>query len=299
MKFNNSRLQQYLTCPRAFKHRYLVGVVAKKRPTYFVFGEAIHKFIEMYYRTKDAALSLRQVEQVFKAVDRSLLNREETHELECDMQTALGIATAYPLFYKQDFDEFKNFLTEQTFTIPVGDTGHEYFGTIDALLQDHAGDWWILETKTASAQTLNDAYFEHIKIDSQVAGYMYGAKHLLGSFPRGIIYNVVKKPSIRLKNGETLAAFQRRVFEEYTKFATEKAYFTRHQMMVATHRLDSWVSDTSSLVVHLANKIGNKDHWWHMNTGACKANFGVCQFHNACIAGSYNKLIYGKDTSGK
>lgn len=299
MRFNNSRLQQFLNCPRSFKHRYLSKVVPRKRSPFFVLGEAIHKFIEFYYRTKDAKLSLRQVENVFAKVNTETFDREEMHDFQVDLNIALGIAEAYPSFYKQDFDQFSKILTEQQFEFPLGDTGHIYFGTLDGLFLDHAGDWWIFETKTASAVTLNDGYFERVKIDSQVAGYMHGAKHLLGQFPAGIIYNVIKKPSIRLKKGETLAAFQARVKMEYTKLAQVKAYFTRDQLMVATHRLDSWLADTSDLVVMLADKIKRKDRKWIMNTGSCTAKFGICPYMPACVSNNYNKLIYEKDTSGK
>jgi len=297
MDFNNSRLQQFLTCPQAYKHRFLVGVVNRKKPNFFVFGSAMHKFIEFFYRTKDKDIALRQVEQEFKAVDTALLTREEMHDLSVDMHTAMGIATAYPSFYQQDFDTYKQFLTEQKFRIPIGE--HGYTGTIDGLFQDHAGDWWIFETKTASAQTLNDDYFERVKIDSQVTGYMHGAKHILGFFPRGVIYNVIKKPSIRLKAGETLVAFQRRCFEEYTQFAKEKSYFTRTELMIAQHRMDSWTEQTTYIIEELAGRIKRKEKIWVKNTGACKAFFSTCQYLPACISGEYNKLLYEKDTSGK
>lgn len=308
MDFNNSRLQQFLTCPRSFKHRYLVGVVTRKKPTYFVFGEAIHKFIEFFYRTKDPAMALKQVVTVFDSVDTTMLNREEMHELACDKAAATGISEVYPSFYKQDFDEFKTFLTEQKFTITLPGTKHRYSGTIDALLQDHAGDWWILETKTAAAQSLNDDYFERVKIDSQVAGYMHGGKSIIGSFPRGILYNVIKKPSIRLKAGESLIAFQQRVKQEYLSFAKEKAYFQRQQLLVATHRLDTWERDTANLMNEVHEKIERArkealkevtSMLFPMNTGACRSNFSSCQFMNACITDTYNKLLYEKDRSGK
>lgn len=299
MEFNNSRLQQYLTCPRSFKHRYLMKMVSKKKPTYFVLGEAIHKFIEFYYRTKDKTMALKQIDNVFKTVKTELLNREEMHDLECDKSIAYGIAEAYPTFYKADFDEFKTFLTEQTFKIPLPNSSHTYYGTLDALLQDHAGDWWILETKTAAAQSLNDDYFERVKIDSQVSGYMHGGKHIIGVYPRGVIYNVIKKPAIRLKNGESLQAFQQRVRQEYISFAKEKNYFQRQQLVVSTHRLETWAEDTSRLVNFVADKIATKDKHWHMNTGACRANYGSCTYMNACITNQYNSLMYEKDTSGK
>lgn len=282
----------------SFKHRYLVNVVHRKRPIFFVSGGAIHKFIEFFYRTHDPAIALRQVELEFAAVNTELFTREEMHDLSVDKHTMMGIATAYPTFYNQDFDTFKQFLTEQKFYLPFGK--HRYFGTIDGLFQDQAGDWWIFETKTASAQSLNEDYFERVKIDSQVTGYMHGAKQILGFFPRGVIYNVIKKPSIRLKAGETLAAFQRRCFDEYTHFAKEKAYFTRTEVMVAQHRLESWVANTAYLIENLAAKIERgPSEIWPMNTGACKAFFSTCPYMNACVTGKYNKLLYERDTSGK
>jgi len=294
MDFNNSRIQENLTCPMKFRHRYIRKIVPTKSAHYFVLGSAMHKFIEMFYRTKDAKLSLRQVEEIFSAVDRAPLNREETHELEVDRNIATGIAAAYPAFYKQDFDEFSKFLTEQKFRIKLPN-GHFWFGTIDALLLDHAGDWWILETKTASPQTIGDSYFERVKIDSQVTGYMHGAKAMLGFFPRGVIYNVIKKPSIRLKNGESLAQFQRRIYEEYTKFAKEKQYFIRQQLEVAKHRLAEWEENITAATSELAAKIEAKSKFWIKNTGACNAYYGTCPYMNACVTGEYNRLLYKKE----
>lgn len=298
MDFNNSRIQQFLSCPASFRHRYLKKMVSAKKPHFFVFGEAMHKFIEVYYRTQDQKMALHQIERIFAAVDRTLLGREDTHELECDKHMALGIGTMYPEFYRQDFDTYAKFLTEQTFKFSLGN-GHHYFGTIDGLLQDHAGDWWILETKTAAPSTVDPSYFDRVKIDSQVAGYMYGGKEILGEFPKGIVYNVVKKTAIRLKNGESLAAFQRRVGLEYKQFSKEKGYFTREELLVATRRLEQWFSDTVAITTYLGDKIATKDKHWHMNTGQCRANYGVCQYLQACIAGKYEPLLYVKDTSGK
>lgn len=293
MKFNNSAIQEFLTCNAKFRHSYLRKMFPRKKQDFFVFGEALHRFKEVFYRTQDGKLALKQVGDIFEKVDKGLLNREETHSLMVDLQTALGIATAYPLFYKQDFDEYDKFLTEQKFCFKL-ENGHEYFGTIDCLLKDHAGDWWIGETKTAAASTINDDYFERVKIDSQVSGYMHGGKSILGFFPRGVIYDVIKKPSIRLKMGESLSAFQKRVFQEYTQFAKEKEYFQRQQLMVATHRLDEWLRDVNHITTLMATKIQNKDKTWIKNTGACRAYFGTCPYMTACIQGDYNTLLYEK-----
>jgi hypothetical protein len=301
MDFSHTRIQTYNTCKRSYLHYYLRKIRTRKTPNYFVLGSAIHSFIEMFYRTKDAALSARQVTNIIDAVDRAILNREEIHALEVDKNIALGIAKAYPLFYKQDFDEFKAFLTEQEFRLPLDSLQiqgekHFYTGKLDCLLQDHAGDWWILETKTVSAQSMGGDYFERVKIDSQVIGYLHAARAILGKWPKGVIYNAIKKPSIRLKNGESLSAFQSRVYNEYAKLAKEKGYFTREQIMVTGNHLNEWLSDTQILAQEIANRVNAKATHWPKNTGACSIKYGTCQFLQACITDAYNKLIYKKET---
>jgi len=293
MRVSHTQLSMFQECPAKYRHYYLRKMRQVKRPTYFILGSAVHAFIEKYYTTRDEALARRAVDTEFGKVDRALLNAEEVHSLEVDRQIALGICEAYPGFYAQDFDQYQKFICEQQFSIKLGD--HEYMGFIDVMVQDAAGDWWIMETKTASAQALNADYFERVQIDSQVTGYMYGAKEILGSFPRGVIYNVIKKPSIRLKSGETHQAFQRRVFQEYKQFGKEKAYFTRQELMIGKIQLTRWLKNTKHCTDWLSSLVVQRSKVWPMHTGACTSKYGTCPWLNACVTGAYNRMLYRKE----
>lgn len=291
-KYSHSQLQVYMDCPLKYKNYYLKKQRLRKRPGYFVLGEAIGNYIAIYYNTKDPELAARQVKIVYDKVDRTLLNKEEIHKLEIDRNIALGISEAYPKTYRQDFDQYKSFLTEQQFTLKVGDKD-EYTGYIDVLIQDATGAWWVLETKTATAP--DASYFERVQIDSQVAGYMYGAKEILGEFPNGVIYNVIKKPSIRLRKGESLAAFQRRIYLEYTTLASEKGYFTRHELMIPERTLTNWWKNVNHVAKEVTNKVAlGKEGVWPMNTGHCTGKFGACMYLPACTSGSFNKIVFAK-----
>lgn len=300
MDFSHTKFQTFADCQRKFKHTYIKHIATRKRPTYFVLGEAVHKFIEMFYRTQDVKLAARQVDRVFDGVPTTLMNREERHAFEVDRNIALGIAKAYPNTYKEDFDIYTQFLTEQEFRFPLdplrieGET-HHYKGYIDVFVRDSAGDWWIMETKTVSPQSVNPDYFTRVKIDSQVMGYMWAGKHILGTFPKGVVYNVIKKPGIRLRKGESLAAFQKRVYLEYTKMAKVKGYFTRQELIVPTTRLQEWLRDAQRQACIIANQVANNGDFWPMNTGACQAKFGSCAFLPACTTRKYNKLLYVKE----
>lgn len=291
---SHSSLQTYMTCPKLYLHTYLRRMRLRKRPTYYILGEAVHKFIEFYYKSKDVKLSMKQIDNVYAAVDESMLSPEELHKLSVDKQIARGIAEAYPKFYAHDFDQYKTFLTEQSFKF-VLDASYKdnYKGFIDVLAQDHAGDWWIIETKTASQ--LDADYFERVKIDSQVMGYMYGAKSILGIFPRGVVYNAIKKPAIRLKAGESFKQFEQRVYLEYTKYAKEKGYFTREELLIGDIQLKRWLSNTTAIANMVSTKIRMRTKHWPMNTGACLAKWGSCPMLQACVTGNYNELRYVKD----
>ena len=211
-----------------------------------------------------------------------------------DKQIALGISGAYPEFYKDDFNEYKTFLCEKEATIPL--VGEDtYYMKLDVLMQDHSGAWWIKETKTAAAQTLGSGYFDKIQIDNQVCGQMFGAKSILGEFPSGIVYDVIKKPSIRLKQGESHAAFQKRIYLEYSKFAKEKAYFTRQQVILDKDHMDQWYEEIKYTTSRISSKVKNKEKIWPKNTGACLKWGSPCVYMRACIDRKFNPLIYQKE----
>ena len=219
MEVSHTELQAFLSCQEFYKKKYLQKIYPRTRPHYFVIGSAVHAFKDVYYKTKQQKLGINAARKVFEEVDRGPLGADDVHKLECDLSMVEGICEAYPKFYSQDFDEYTSFMTEQKLTMPLVEGGKgrdpiRYKGYLDFLAQEAAGDWWVVDTKTTTSP--NADYFRKVHIDSQLTGYMWLAKELLGEFPKGVIYDVIKKPSIRLKKGENQRAFRDRVKKEYT-----------------------------------------------------------------------------------
>ena len=290
---------------KKYYHADIEKVYTRKRPTYFVIGSAVHKFIEVYYTTQgNQKLAKNSAEAIFKNVDTGIMTADEIHNLEVDKHMVLGICEAYPKFYEQDFQEYTTFLTEQSFSMkmsikrePSKDI-HEYRGYIDLIVQDAAGEWWVFETKTASAQALNKTYFDKVHIDSQVLGYMHAAKEIIGEFPKGVIYNTIKKPGIRLRKGESKGAYQKRVFTEYDLYGQQKQYFQRKVIEISRKELSQWKFDALAWMgmvsnrVHAWNAKGEGRYCWPKNTGSCSSKFGACEYLSACITGKYSRLLY-------
>lgn len=311
---SHSKLSVFQECDMKFQHQYLRKVRSRKRPSYFVFGSACHKFLEVYYTTRKPKLALKMALKLFDEEVKKLkllLSVEELNNLMIDRAKVEGICQAYPSFYKQDFDEFDTIMTELSFRgdkgLLIGETGSAYRGSsdrepiyyegdIDGLVMDAAGDWWVLEHKFLAPQTLNDAFISKIHIDRQILGYMWLAKECsgIGVWPKGVIYNVIKKPAIRLKKGETKQAFATRVKNEYLVHGESKEYFQRFDPIISHTHLKQWLEDTKHLAGTIFTRVGIKAKCWPKNSSACTNNYGACLYLPACVTGRYNRLIYEK-----
>lgn len=103
-----------------------------------------------------------------------------------------------------------NFLTmedEETLTYPVGDKYKEvsivpihYHGTVDRVVKDRYGKWWIMDYKTAKGADTNK-----LDTDDQISAYIWAMEQILQHPIEGFIYlqltkDLIQKPR-RLKNG--------------------------------------------------------------------------------------------------
>lgn len=289
-RWSHSRLQTLLDCPMKYKHKYKNRMSTRGIIIPFLVGTAVHQFKETHYqfRGKKPKLALSRAKKEFDKVlskEKKNLSSDQIHDISCQAAMVEGICRAYPKHYKDDFRRFKVFLTEQTAEIMLGD--EVYHGYIDCLVQDVHGDWWVLETKTAAQ--INASYLDKVQIDSQVTGYMWLAREILGEFPKGVIYDVIKKPGIRLKKAETKQAYTRRVVDEYIKHGAVKNMLVREEVLIHDRQLKRWKKNMAATLKWAAGLTT-----YHMNTGACLPMYGACGFLDACCSGKYNKMRYVK-----
>lgn len=294
VRSSHTECQAFLNCRRLWQHRYLNKVETRKRPVPLVMGGAVHAFLEHFYKFKGENLEqgFTQLEKGFDSVPKGVLSPDEVKELETQRCVARGMAETYAKVYSSDFHEFDSFLLEEHAEITLP-SGHRYHGYIDTLARDSSGSWWIIETKTAAFMNNADDYFTDVQINSQIAGYMHLAKEILGSFPEGVIYNVLFKTRIRPKVGEGFQAFLRRVQMEYAKYYQTKPYFRRERVIIGKRQLDRWYKNTNQVLQDMSEAVTHKR--FYQNTHMCKNMYGgKCEFLDACLRGTYSKLLYQK-----
>lgn len=200
-----------------------------------------------------------QTGRKYHALLETLENGEELPEeytKECAMATA---------FKKYIFPYIKVVAAEKELELPVGD--HILHGFVDGLSEDGC----IVEHKTTSMDISEGGEYEYNLLwDEQVLAYMA----LTGS--RKVYYTVCKKPTIRLKKGETEEEFYQRMVEWYDEDTDQKIRLFVVERTDA--EVEQFLKDFSDIcdVMEQAKTL-------YRNTGNCTKFGRRCEYSSICL----------------
>ena len=272
--------------------RYELGYVSIERAHSLRFGSAVHVGLEKLWTNGWDAES---------AITAALQSTSDPFDAARIEIALLGYHTRWkdePLELVCAEKEFRN-------TLVNPDTGApsktwEQAGKLDVLVRDQLSLIWIMEHKTSSEDvSTGSQYWEKLRLDSQVSNYFVGARSL-GYEPAGVIYDVLKKPSIRpakatpiesrkyTKAGalyanqrdtdETPEEFRARLLEDVAAKPAE--YYSRGEVA----RLESEEFESARDNWHWAKLIRESQlsNRWPRNPEACERYHRMCEFWPVC-----------------
>lgn len=260
-----SRLKTYQVCPYKEMLRYREKLAPINGRIALAFGTAIHKGLE----TRDIDQALNTL------ITDYPMNQEEADEQDIASVTVRalleGFFNLFPTFneHKPEFEFMMPMRTShgKSTTLSIA-------GKLDDLVKID-GRWWIVEYKTASR--LDASYFDRLYVDSQIAMYMY-AMELLGYDPAGVIYRVIRKPSLRRGQKESLEGFLERLrkdIEERPDF-----YYTERQLYRTKDDLAEF-EHTLYTEAKLAQSMYKKGNAFQ-HTASCSM-YGACEYLPLCM----------------
>ena len=161
--------------------------------------------------------------------------------------------------------------------------GIEMIGEFDAI-GTYQGRRVILERKSSSEDiSPGSTYWQRVELsDAQVSLYLLAADRL-GLGITEILYDVLRKPALRLKKGETPEAFEQRCLETIAE--TPEHYFQRKILTRLEPERAAHVRDVHGTVrlMQAAAFLGEDTP---RNTGSCW-NYGrPCEFYPVCGLGA-------------
>lgn len=255
-----SRLKAYQTCPCKEAFRYREKLAPIRTRSVLAFGTAIHKGLET-----------RSIEQALDV----LMTDYPKDQSEADAQDIA--ATTVQALLSNYFDRYEPFETEKPellfklpmLTWPHGNKSKTFFiaGKLDNFVQID-GRWWVVEYKTASR--LDASYFDRLYVDSQITMYVTAMRRM-GYDVAGVIYRVIRKPTLKRTAKESLVQFEHRLFKDI--YDRPDFYFTEKKLYRSLDDIDEF----EAMVYHTA-RMANQN----CRNGRCYKHSVACSMYGGC-----------------
>lgn len=153
----------------------------------------------------------------------------------------------------------------------------ELAGKIDALTSDD-GRHLLVEHKTTSEDiSPGSAYWQRLRIDTQIPIYLRGAESL-GYRCDGVLYDVLAKPKLRPKKGETSAQFYERCYAAVTD--NPGAHYAQVELPILEREIDDAMADAwaTARAIRESELTGR----WPRNSDACVRWNRPCTYFGLC-----------------
>lgn len=195
------------------------------------------------------------------------------------INTVYALALGYKEYYREWLANIKVKSVELSFAVPLRNpitncisTAAELAGKIDKIIEIN-GAVWIPDHKTTSR--MPDRNF--LKLSPQGDTYILALKEK-GVEAKGIIWDYIRKPSIKMTQKETPETYMERLIGDVA--SRPDFYFAQFQVQrwdsdIAATQADIWQCHKNLMTCH-------RDNIWPRYTCACNNNFGTCQFLTLC-----------------
>ena len=268
----NSNIGLFKNCRQAFYYRNVEYLVPRIESTARGIGTAVHKGIE----TGSIEDALATFDDVFPN------DQAEADALETNKVIVQAMLEGYFERFGVGFPDAEEYYPETQFEIDVVNpkTGaksktFKLAGKADGLLKQD-GKWWVVEYKTAGQ--VGKSYIDKLMLDSQMTTYIYGLQRQRNIKIAGVIYRVIRKPSIRQTAKETLYQFLDRLIADYKVrpefyFFNEKLY--RSQVDLKKFESELWALTQDVLKCQ-------REGLYYKNTSRCQ-DWSACEYMPLCL----------------
>ena len=217
IKLSFSAVSSFMDCRRKYWFSYVRFIELIAFMPQNIVGNCVHFGLFKLYSKDENAIreTLKMMENEKQKLRKKLELSPQQEQLLKEQEYAIkGMLKAYAIKYKRHIDKAKHIANELTLLYNV-DKRTDLVIKMDNI-KEVKKKRYVHEIKTA--KTLTPDYVKNIKNDMQTAIYFHGHNRIVPKKDRldGIIYDVIRKPSIRRKKKETPSQFMRRLSEYYT-----------------------------------------------------------------------------------
>ena len=215
IRLSYSQYDKYCRCPKMYEYSRLYK--SRVFNINFFIGNIIHEGLHLTYaRDQDLFEKLNKFfEESLEKERKNTMFSPETEQKIVEWRVIIiGMIYAYNMKYTEFMNDHELVHNEKEYIVDLGD-GVTFLIKLDNILKNKANRHLVHEVKTT--RQLNEQYVYDIQYKVQPACYYYFGR-MVGEFdPAGIVYDVLQKPSIRVKKGEEYVDYLDRLEEYYQK----------------------------------------------------------------------------------
>lgn len=273
-----TRLSTYRRCPRQHLYRYELGLSRIREQTPLRFGGAFHAGMEAHNQGADPHTTIEQAVASYEVVP----DWADTIEWAVERETLRQLLAGHLWRYEQDNLSFVE--VERSFDIPLVNPDTKALsrtftlaGKIDGIVRLPDGRLAVLEYKTSGEDIGVDSdYWLRLRCDPQISQYALAAR-ALGYDVATVLYDVTRKPTIRLRKNETPEEYSARLLIDIGD--RPDYYFARREVP----RLEDELAEFQSELWQQANQLreSQRRNRWFRNVS--KMSCGYCQFAPLCL----------------
>lgn len=244
MQWTASSLRLFRKCKRKFFWKYVMRLRSRGYDMNLSTGGCFHNCLGEWYKGRRASmrvLAQRHEANLKRMYDESAAyyDQEDLDKFDTMVKTFVGMMIGYETIYAEDkrtWDIVRDSI-EKVFVVDCGE--FDYTGKIDLITRiNGTNDYEEVEHKTVSRRGVGAGYIERLPIDTQIRGYVFGAKRGLGINVKRVLYDVVRKCALRRKSNERQHEFTQRIADDY--IARPDFYFYRERIPFARQDIDAF-----------------------------------------------------------
>jgi hypothetical protein len=287
-KLTSTRLTALRKCLRLHYLRFEFGLTRVRQEEPRRFGSGFHHGRELFNAGVSRDLAIQAATERYEIVP----DWADPTDWAVERETLAALLSGH--FWRYQQDDVESVAVEQAFDIPlvnpdIGAVSRKFAlaGKIDAIVRLSDGRLAVLEYKTAGEDISPEAeYWQRLRCDAQISVYVLAAR-AIGHDVATVLYDVTRKPTIRLRQNETPDQYGQRLLADIGE--RPDYYFQRREIPRLEDDLAECQAELWQQAQHLmdvrrrAARLPNPSIAWFRSVG--RMTCGQCEFSALCLNG--------------
>lgn len=297
MRLTHSSMSTFRTCNRRYKLAYHEGIRPARESDPLRTGGNVHIGLDARAQGASVDDAVAAGIAAYAVLPSWVTTPEHLEEWAVERATVSSLLAGY--FWRWGDDGYQIIATEQEFELPIlnpatGKSSRRYTfaGKMDKIVKLPDGRVALMEHKTTSESIEADSdYWKRLRLDQQISGYYHAARRL-GYDVQTVIYDVIRKPSIRPKLVNKVRETAEQYGERLLADIGERPdfYYARREIPRLQNDLDQFAAELWAMT----QIVGHSERYkmWPRNTAACVHPYR-CQYLDVCDHDTTNSVPDG------